>query len=79
MITKALDQLSGDALPRRDDLDRLVELCGLGFVRGLREALAAIAEDERKRPFVDLMTHDLDAVDLRGLRRKLNSVAELIP
>ena len=63
------------AIPGAGDLDRLVHLCEIGFTRGLRDALHAIAEaDARHRPFTDILLAHLDEIDLGGMMRALDAV-----
>ena len=70
--------LHPSCLPDERQTQRLIQLCEIGFIRGLREALEAIAEDdEGKRPFVDLMLAHVDSIDLRGLMTALERVGEV--
>ena len=63
------------AIPGSGDLARLIHLCEIGFTRGLRDALHAIAEaDVGKRPFTDILLAHLDEIDLRGMMRALDAV-----
>ena len=63
-------------LPDRTRLNELIQLCEIGFIRGLRDALADIAQDERFLPFAEHMSTFVDAVDLRGLMAALERVSE---
>jgi len=63
-------------LPDQARLVELIDLCEIGFIRGLREALAEIGRDERYRPFADHLMAFVDAIDLRGLMAALESVSE---
>ncbi len=70
-----MSDLDRTALPGSDDFERLIRLCEIGFTRGLRDALEAIADaDARKRPFTDILLAHLDEIDLGGLMRALESV-----
>ena len=63
------------ALPGSDEFERLIRLCEIGFTRGLRDTLEAIAgADARKRPFTDILLAHLDEIDLGGVMRALESV-----
>ena len=69
-----------EGLDRPDDakLSGLIDLCEIGFVRGLREALADIAKDERYMPFADRLLVFVEAVDMRGLAAALENLREPI-
>ncbi len=67
------------AIPGAGDLDRLIHLCEIGFTRGLRDALHAIAEaDTGKRPFTDILLAHLDEIDLGGMMRALDAVHGMV-
>jgi signal transduction histidine kinase/FixJ family two-component response regulator len=69
-----------ESLPRPDGdrLAALIDLCEIGFVRGLREALADLATDARYRPLANRLLVFVDAVDTRGLAAALETLREPI-
>ena len=53
------------------------QLCEIGHISGLRDALADIAaEDPAHEPFVEHLLGFVDAIDLRGLMATLDRVSE---
>ena len=67
------------ALPATPELRQLIRHCEIGYIRGLRETLAAVAaEGEAMRPFVDHMLRFVEAIDLRGLMAELERVSEVV-
>ena len=69
-----------ESLDRPGDarLSALIDLCEIGFVRGLRDALAEVGKDERYLPFADSLLVFVEAVDMRGLAAALESLREPI-
>lgn len=69
-----------ERLPRPDEdrLHALIELCEIGFIRGLREALAELGGDPRHAPLALRLLVHVDAVDLRGLAAALERLREPI-
>jgi hypothetical protein len=68
------------ALPDGETLRHLIRHCEIGYLRGLRETLAAVAaEGEAMLPFVDHMSRYVEAIDLRGLMAELERVSEVVP
>ena len=64
-------------LPAPADLQRLIQHCEIGYVRGLHDTLAAIASaDENKRPFVERLESFVDVMDMRGLMAALERASE---
>ena len=68
--------LTSLARPDGDRLAGLIDLCEIGFLRGLREALADISKDARYQPFANRLLVFVDNVDLRGLATALESLRE---
>ena len=61
--------------PASADIKRLIGLCEIGYVRGLRDTLDGLATDEpRTRDFVAVLSERLEAMDMRGLIRELERV-----
>ena len=63
--------------PDQARVNELIAACEIGYLRGLREKLAAIARDDpAHEPFAEHMLAYVDAVDLRGLMVALERVDE---
>ena len=74
---RSLPDPAGMALPSVDDLNRLIEHCEIGYLRGLHETLAAIIEtDETRRPFAEHLGSFVEAMDMRGLMATLERASE---
>ena len=62
------------------DIARMIGLCEIGFVSGLRQAMDDLATREpRTREVVSVLSNRLDAMDLRGLMRELERVGAPVP
>ena len=73
-------ELSSLTPPSDADLEDLMRHCEIGYMRGLRDRLNAIATmDDARRPFAEHMLTYVDAVDLRGLMNALERIREPIP
>ena len=58
----------------------LIQQCEIGHIRGLRETVDHIvAEDPELRPYGDLVSSHVEAMDLRGLMALLERANELTP
>ena len=77
---RTVADLDPAARPAPADIERLIGLCEVGFVGGLRDALATLAKDApRTRDFVAVLSERLEAMDLNGLMRELERAGSTVP
>ena len=70
--------LDGAYLPPPEEIEHLIQMCEIGFLRGMQERLDALVKtDERFGDFAGLIADRLEAMDVRGAMRMLERVASV--